>query len=328
MSGKNTAKLFQCTSDEFFSNYDTRQELSGRYLGLIFIDGLHLFEFALRDFMNAEQYCDGETIVIFHDTLPYTPEIAGRNPLPDNPAWTGDVWKIVEILEKYRPELYLQHVNVGPTGLLIVGNPSPQNQVLRQNYNNIIKEYMHHPLSPEGMENLRKPGFLREPEELLRWRLSQKRPVGANSICRAGAAAHSVIAQKNHARQRLWRRRAWCKTDRSRRSLKLRGDVIKGRGEVGPHQLKRADRGNRDQGGDQAVFDGGRAILVFPQFRQGRKHSSPSWWPLTSARCTPKLAKALSQHPARCHRAADRTRCSRFSSGISPNNHFRSHHGC
>jgi uncharacterized C2H2 Zn-finger protein len=78
------------------------------------------------------------------------------------------VWKIVEILKKYRPELYLQHVNVGPTGLLIVGNPAPQNQVLRQNYDNILKEYMHHPLSPEGMENLRKPGFLREPEELLR----------------------------------------------------------------------------------------------------------------------------------------------------------------
>jgi hypothetical protein len=168
MAGKTIVKLFQCTSDEFFGKYDTRQELAGLHLGLAFIDGLHLFEFALRDFINIEQYSDNATLIIFHDTLPYTPEIANRSPVPGNPAWTGDVWKIVGILEKYRPELYLQHVDVGPTGLLVVGNLSPSNQILRQNYDNILKEYMDHPLSPEGMENLRRPGFLREPSELLR----------------------------------------------------------------------------------------------------------------------------------------------------------------
>jgi hypothetical protein len=43
MVGKTIAKLFQCTSDEFFAKYDTRQELAGCHLGLVFIDGLHLF---------------------------------------------------------------------------------------------------------------------------------------------------------------------------------------------------------------------------------------------------------------------------------------------
>ena len=166
-TGKTAVKLFRCTSDEFFLNYNTQHELAGRHLGLAFIDGLHLFEFALRDFMNVEQYSDGNTLVLFHDTLPYMPEIADRAPVPGDPAWTGDVWKIVEILERYRPELYLRHVNVAPTGLLAVANLSPSNQVLRQNYENIRNEYTDHPLSPERMENLRKPNLLREPEQVL-----------------------------------------------------------------------------------------------------------------------------------------------------------------
>ena len=57
-------------------------------------------------------------------------------------------------------------------------------------------------------------------------------------------------------------RRARCKIDR--RPLKLRGDAVKRGAEVGSDQLKRADRGNRDQGGDEAIFDGSRAILVLP----------------------------------------------------------------
>src|SRR6266446_8376514 len=38
------------------------------------------------------------------------------------------------------------------------------------------------------------------------------------------------------------------KPTKKRRSLKLRRDVVEGRSEAGSNQLKRADRGNRNQG--------------------------------------------------------------------------------
>jgi hypothetical protein len=46
--------------------------------------------------------------------------------------------------------------------------------------------------------------------------------------------------------------------------LKLRGDIMEGRTEVGADQLEGGDCGNRYQGSDQPVFNRGRPILVFP----------------------------------------------------------------
>src|SRR5579864_8402934 len=61
-----------------------------------------------------------------------------------------------------------------------------------------------------------------------------------------------------------------------REGLELRGDVMEGRAEVGPDQLECGNRGNRDQCGDQAVFDGRRAVVVFQKPRQSGKHAIPS----------------------------------------------------
>ena len=62
------------------------------------------------------------------------------------------------------------------------------------------------------------------------------------------------------------------KTFAGRRSLKLRGDVMECGAEVGSDQLKRADRGNRDQGGNEAVFDRGSSAVVFNEPYQCGKH--------------------------------------------------------
>jgi len=49
-----------------------------------------------------------------------------------------------------------------------------------------------------------------------------------------------------------------------RRSLfQLRRDRGKRRVEFGPEALDDADNGNGNAGGDQAIFDGGRSVLVF-----------------------------------------------------------------
>ena len=49
------ATIYELTSDEFFARYDL-SELLGGPVELAFIDGLHLFEQVLRDFVNLERH--------------------------------------------------------------------------------------------------------------------------------------------------------------------------------------------------------------------------------------------------------------------------------
>jgi hypothetical protein len=73
------------TSDGFFS--DNQQKFD-----VIFIDGLHTYDQARRDVINAIKFLNPNGWVALHDMLPRTwlehhvPRING--------VWTGDVWKV------------------------------------------------------------------------------------------------------------------------------------------------------------------------------------------------------------------------------------------
>ncbi|WP_316959455.1 class I SAM-dependent methyltransferase [Streptomyces sp. TRM68367] len=153
--------LVKNTSDAFFGGPDPLghlrsarnplknlrrgRPLLGRYtdgptLDLAFIDGMHLFEYALRDFMNVERYCSWSSVVVFDDMLPRNPQEARRDRRTN--AWTGDVFKMIPVLEQYRSDLITVQVNTEPTGLLLVLGLDPKNTVLRENYQSIIDEYV------------------------------------------------------------------------------------------------------------------------------------------------------------------------------------------
>src|SRR5687768_9949099 len=53
---KPSLHLYQTTSDAFFRSFDPIGIL-GDKIELAFLDGMHLYEFLLRDFMNTERYC-------------------------------------------------------------------------------------------------------------------------------------------------------------------------------------------------------------------------------------------------------------------------------
>jgi hypothetical protein len=95
-------------------------------IDLAFIDGMHLFEFALRDFINVERYCEPSSVVVFDDMLPRDVDEAARE--RHTQAWTGDVFKLRDVLVALRPDLRLTVVDTEPTGLLIVSNLSPTNR--------------------------------------------------------------------------------------------------------------------------------------------------------------------------------------------------------
>jgi hypothetical protein len=113
------------TSDEFFAESGEPGERLAP-VDLAFIDGMHLVEHALRDFMGVERHArpDRRTVAVFDDVLPYSADIAGRTPLPGD--WAGDVWKIFPILDGFRPDLTLILVNVAPTGALVVLDLEPR----------------------------------------------------------------------------------------------------------------------------------------------------------------------------------------------------------
>jgi len=122
--------IIQSTSDEYFEGDVRRADMT-------FIDGMHLIEYALRDFINAEAMSNPDGIILLDDVLPYSWDIAGREPLPGD--WAGDVWKIWPILVSRRPDLKVVPVNVDPTGLLMVWRLDPHSNELRKNYEQLVQ---------------------------------------------------------------------------------------------------------------------------------------------------------------------------------------------
>ncbi len=129
-----TARVVSLTSDDFFDPaFGQRLKVPP---DLVLIDGMHLFEFALRDFINVERVSSPTALVLIDDVLPANPAQASRVRRTRN--WGGDVWKMQRYLQKRRPDLFVQPVNTGPMGLLLVAGLNPADQTLWTEYNAIV----------------------------------------------------------------------------------------------------------------------------------------------------------------------------------------------
>jgi hypothetical protein len=151
-------QLFPTTSDAFFKAHDLTQLLGGS-VDLAFLDGMHRFEYLLRDFMNAERHCATGSVILLHDCVPVSTELVYRRPgVPRRPefdvmpkAWAGDVWKLLPILREHRPDLRLTVFDAGPTGLVFVTGLDPASRVLEENYEAIVAKYMDLDLAQIGL---------------------------------------------------------------------------------------------------------------------------------------------------------------------------------
>src|SRR4249920_2101622 len=111
-----TTVLSAKTSDDFFAGLAA--EPLPQAPELAFIDGMHLFEYALRDFMNIERLSTATTLIAIDDIFPSHPDQAARERCTR--VWTGDVWKLQRCLEELRPDLIVLSLDTAPTGLLLV----------------------------------------------------------------------------------------------------------------------------------------------------------------------------------------------------------------
>ena len=133
-------RVFKETSDDFFARHDVRAELGGLPVDLDFIDGMHHFEFALRDFMNVERWCSPDAMIVLDDCFPRDRLTAQRE--RNSISWSGDVWKLVVLLKKYRPDLSLHVVAAPPTGVCLVRKLDPASRFLAENYERLSAEFM------------------------------------------------------------------------------------------------------------------------------------------------------------------------------------------
>jgi predicted O-methyltransferase YrrM len=134
------AVVVTATSDDFFGD-DPVKILDGA-VDLAFIDGMHLFEFALRDFINVEGYAAPDAVVVFDDVLPRNQQEASRTPCPGD--WTGDVWRVHPYLARYRPDLDLILVDTAPTGVLVVRGVDRTDSALTGQYlHDLISEQLY-----------------------------------------------------------------------------------------------------------------------------------------------------------------------------------------
>jgi uncharacterized protein YoaH (UPF0181 family) len=131
--------IFAETSDEFFARHDVRAELGGLPVELAFIDGMHQFEFALRDFMNLEALCAPSATILIHDVYPLDERTAARERVTD--FWSGDIWRLVLLLRNHRPDLVVRTIAASPTGVALVRNLDPRSTYIRDRLDALCAEY-------------------------------------------------------------------------------------------------------------------------------------------------------------------------------------------
>jgi hypothetical protein len=133
------------TSDTFFAGPRPRQLFGGLPIDMIFIDGMHLFEYALRDFFNAEELAGRESLIVVHDCLPLDAVTASRERTTEH--WTGDVWKLMLCLLDHRPDLDISIIDVPPSGVCLIKGLNPTDRALRDAYDALVEQYL-----PMGFE--------------------------------------------------------------------------------------------------------------------------------------------------------------------------------
>lgn len=158
MAGKPELHLYQVTSDDYFSRRHPEDHFPGG-VDLAFLDGMHLFEYLLRDFINTEKSVSDRGVIFLHDCLPINAEMAERERRPGQRQdvelksyWTGDVWKLVPILARLRPDLQVSYLDCAPTGLVMIRGLNPNSITLAESYEKIVAEWIDVELDEPGLK--------------------------------------------------------------------------------------------------------------------------------------------------------------------------------
>jgi hypothetical protein len=137
--------LVRATSDEFFARKHPLAHFDEPVIDLAFIDGMHLSEYALRDYMNVERFSRSSTVIVFDDMLPGSDREAARDRRGAGlmrGRWAGDVYKVIEALRVHRPDVVCLEVDTEPTGTAVILLPDPSATGLVDHYDELVRDYV------------------------------------------------------------------------------------------------------------------------------------------------------------------------------------------
>lgn len=101
-------KFYDLTSDDFFDQYADKL-FSENKVDIVLVDGMHEFEFALRDILNSLKYLSDHGVIIVHDCNPLSKEATCSFKEYEQRGftgtWNGDVWKSIYYLQENRKDL-------------------------------------------------------------------------------------------------------------------------------------------------------------------------------------------------------------------------------
>jgi len=143
-----TPALYKVTSNDFFQQDCMRPVWDEKPFDMAFIDGLHLFEQALMDFIHLEQRSTTDSIIFIHDCLPIS--ITGAERERRTMVWTGDVWKVIGCLKAVRRDLEIVTFPVRPSGLAMIRKLDPNSRLLANQFDTLVAHFMDIKL-PESM---------------------------------------------------------------------------------------------------------------------------------------------------------------------------------
>jgi hypothetical protein len=136
--------LVRATSDEFFARAHPLAHFDEPVADLAFVDGMHLAEYALRDFINTERYTHAASVIVIDDMLPRNVPEADRDRgrSRSGPAWAGDVYKLLGPLRDLRPDVVCLEVDTTPTGTVVVLLPDPSSTTLLTAYDDLVEAFV------------------------------------------------------------------------------------------------------------------------------------------------------------------------------------------
>lgn len=129
-------RTFLHRSDDFFATTGNFDHFDGVPLDLAFIDGMHLAECVVRDLRNTEKRMSPGGVIVLDDMLPRNSLEAQR--VRRTLSWAGDVYKVHDVLRRYRPDLTLLPINTEPTGSYLIVGLDPTSTVLDDAYEEML----------------------------------------------------------------------------------------------------------------------------------------------------------------------------------------------
>lgn len=134
--------FFEMTSNNFFKIIKTVEEPDAvpYFFDIIYIDGLHVWRQALRDFTNSQAHSNGRTLWLFDDTVPSDPVSAHPDcnesyfvrkklGLGKTMPWHGDVYKAIFFIHDFYPEFsYATIMDCGNPQTVVWKTDKPSNR--------------------------------------------------------------------------------------------------------------------------------------------------------------------------------------------------------